>query len=197
MRSHWWWRPGWRAGRELYAVHTTFGGQDGLHDLVRAWQEPLRGLPGLDVLPIEWLHLTMQGLGFTDEVEDVDAIAEAVRLRLAEVEPARLTFDRPVVDPESVQFRPLPAEGIDRARRAVRQGVREVRGEVDEDDGWTPHMSIAYSDADGPAEPYERALATVTAAPATITVRRIQLIVIRRDGHLYRWKVHTPLDLAG
>jgi hypothetical protein len=27
MRRHWWWRPGWRPGRRLYAWHLTFGDQ--------------------------------------------------------------------------------------------------------------------------------------------------------------------------
>ncbi|MFC4060884.1 2'-5' RNA ligase family protein [Planomonospora corallina] len=197
MRSHWWWRPGWRPGRRMYAVHTLFDGQDALHDLVRAYQAPLRDLAGLDPVPVEWLHLTMQGVGFADEADDVDAVAQAVRRRLAGVGPVSLTFDRPTVDPESISFQPVPAEGVDRARRAVRQGITDVRGEVDETDDWWVHMSIAYSDSSGPAAPYEEALAAVTAEPVTVTVSRIHLIAVRRDGHLYRWDVHTSFDLAG
>ena len=27
VRNHWWWRPGWRAGRHFYACHLTLNDQ--------------------------------------------------------------------------------------------------------------------------------------------------------------------------
>ena len=27
LHDHWWWRPGWRAGRHYYACHITLGGR--------------------------------------------------------------------------------------------------------------------------------------------------------------------------
>ncbi len=50
----------------------------------------LIGLPGLDLVPGQWLHLTTQGVGFTDEVSDNDltAITSAARTRLTAVKPA-------------------------------------------------------------------------------------------------------------
>ena len=94
MRDHWWWRPGWRPGRRMYTWHFTFDGQTALHELVDAYQERLAGLPGLDPIPRQWLHLTTQGIGFTDEVPDADieAIIEASRERLADVPRATVTM---------------------------------------------------------------------------------------------------------
>src|SRR5262245_33980474 len=82
VRDHWWWRPGWRLGRRAYTFHITFedgtveGGPD-LHRLTAAYQASLAGMPGLDLVPLQWLHLTMQNVGFTDEVgeSDVQAVA--------------------------------------------------------------------------------------------------------------------------
>ena len=50
----------------------------------------LAGLPGLDLVPGQWLHLTTQSVGFTDEVSDTDliAITGAARTRLTAVKPA-------------------------------------------------------------------------------------------------------------
>lgn len=81
MRDHWWWRPGWRPGRRMYTWHFTFDGQTALHELVNAYQERLAGLPSLDPIPRQWLHLTTQSIGFTDEVSDsdIDAIVKASR----------------------------------------------------------------------------------------------------------------------
>ncbi|MEV7012699.1 2'-5' RNA ligase family protein [Streptosporangium sp. NPDC051022] len=201
MRDHWWWRPGWRIGRRLYTFHATFDGQPELHQLVTAHQTALSGLGSLDIIPLEWLHLTMQGIGFTDEVAaaDADAIAVAATARLASLGPVELTFTRPIVDPESVQFQPQPVEGIDEVRRAVRAAIAQVRGteQVPEEESWVPHMSIAYSNADGSAEPYVEALERVQTEPVTVTVPRIRLIVIHRDERLYQWETHRAIPLAG
>jgi len=67
MRDHWWWRPGWRAGRRLYTWHLTFEGHHDLHRLVGTYQDCL-DVPELDLVPLEGLHLTMQGVGFTDQL---------------------------------------------------------------------------------------------------------------------------------
>ncbi|WP_218061776.1 2'-5' RNA ligase family protein [Planobispora rosea] len=202
MRDHWWWRPGWRVGRRMYTFHTTFDDQPELHRLVTAYQTALDGLGGLDIIPLKWLHLTMQGIGFTDEVstDDVDAIAAAVTSRLKAMEPVELTFTRPVTDPEALQFHVQPAEGIREVRRAVRAGIAEVWGadRIPDPEEWTPHVSIAYSNSDGPVEPYAKALDGVEAEPVTVRVSQIQLIVIDRDERLYRWDTHigVPLGLS-
>jgi hypothetical protein len=51
-------------------------------------------VPGLDLVPTEGLHITMQGLGFTDEITKADAhaIAEAARPLLADVPAPTLVF---------------------------------------------------------------------------------------------------------
>ena len=67
-RNHWWWRPGWRAGRHFYACHLTPADQPELRRLVDTYQAALRDVPTVDLIPAQWLHLTMQGIGFTDEI---------------------------------------------------------------------------------------------------------------------------------
>ncbi|MGB6163316.1 MAG: hypothetical protein WCF33_10685 [Pseudonocardiaceae bacterium] len=76
MRDHWWWRPGWRVGRSFYTWHMTFDDQPAAHQLAADYAHMLKDLSTLDLIPVRWLHLTMQGIGFTDEVDraDVDAI---------------------------------------------------------------------------------------------------------------------------
>jgi hypothetical protein len=101
VRDHWWWRPGWRLGRRAYTFHVTFedasvDGAGELRRLVAAYQRRLQGVAGLDMVPLSWLHLTMQNLGFTDEVSDSDcrAIASAAREGCARRAPFQLTFDK-------------------------------------------------------------------------------------------------------
>jgi 2'-5' RNA ligase len=119
LRNHWWWRPGWNADRRFYTWHLTFDGQRQLHQLVASYQDALSTVAGLDLIPLEWLHLTMQGVGFTDEVspDDAHAIAEAAAAKLAALPPVELTFQRPVIWPEAnardrPPVRPAPEPGL-------------------------------------------------------------------------------------
>ncbi|MGW4958238.1 2'-5' RNA ligase family protein [Nonomuraea sp. NPDC004186] len=183
----------------MYTFHTTFQDQPALHRLVAAYQTPLSALDGLDLIPHQWLHLTMQGVGFTDEVTDTDisAIIDAATARLASTAPVELTFTRPVTDPEALQFHVQPAEQIRLIRRTVRQAIADVWGpeRVPDSEQWTPHVSISYSNSDGPIEPYAKAIDSVLADPVTITIGRIQLIVLDRDERLYRWTTKASIPL--
>jgi len=41
MADHWWWRPGWRPGRRVYAFHFTFGDRPAVCELAVACQARL------------------------------------------------------------------------------------------------------------------------------------------------------------
>ncbi len=73
------------------AWHITLANQPDLHAAVRECQARLDGLPGLDLVPTPWLHLTTQGIGFTDEVPDADVrdIINGATERLATTHPSR------------------------------------------------------------------------------------------------------------
>jgi hypothetical protein len=69
LRDHWWPRPGWRPGRLSHTWHLTFDDAPELHRLATACQHALRPLPGRNTVPSRWLHLTLQSVGFDDEVD--------------------------------------------------------------------------------------------------------------------------------
>jgi 2'-5' RNA ligase len=201
MRDHWWWRPGWRAGRRMYTWHVTFDDQPQLHKLVRSYQAALAPLPGLDLIPMRWLHLTMQGIAFTDEVslQDVADIAEAARKRLATQQPVALSAGPAAVDPEAIMLDVSPAGALDPVRTGIRTAIADVEGaaRVPEAETWTPHISIAYSNSDGPATPYAEAFSTVTQTPIHLTVSAVHLIELSRDTHLYQWTTKAEALLSG
>jgi hypothetical protein len=120
VRRHWWWRPGWRPGRRQVAWHLTFGdqtvsrGQADLRRVVGGYQARLAGLPGLDPALVKWLHLTVQGIGFADEVGvgDVERIVAPVRRRCAAPAPVRLTVGPAELQEEGVWLRVAPAVAV-------------------------------------------------------------------------------------
>jgi hypothetical protein len=85
---------GWRAGRHFYACHLTLEDQPELRRLVGIYQEALRDVPTVDLIPPKWLHLTMQGIGFTDEIspEEIERVLLTLREQLCSIEPPTVTF---------------------------------------------------------------------------------------------------------
>jgi 2'-5' RNA ligase len=200
IADHWWWRPGWRPGRRMYTWHITFGDLPAVADLAAAAQARLAGLDGLDLVPVRWLHLTTQGVGFTDEVSeaDVTTITAAAKDRLASVQPLQVTIGPARVASEGIAFRVHPAEALAPLRDALRAAIADVwtTERVPEAAEWTPHVSVAYSRVTGPADIYEAALDGADAA-AEVMIGAVQLIALRRDTHLYEWATCAEVELTG
>ncbi|MFE7529369.1 2'-5' RNA ligase family protein [Kitasatospora sp. NPDC057542] len=199
MADHWWWRPGWSPGTRWYTWHLTFDGADDVHRLAADYRHALAGVPGLDLVPDRWLHLTMQGLGSTAEVGEADAraIADASAHHLAKIPAFDLALGRAIVTPEALLLTVDPAEPVRAVRTAIRAAIADVWPEVPEPaDNFRPHVSVAYSNADGPARPAADALAGVTSYPATARVTSAELIVLGRDRQMYEWETAARVALG-
>lgn len=199
MANHWWWRPGWALGRSFYTWHFTFQDARDIHRLAEAYRRGLTDVPGLDLVPDRGLHMTTQGLGFVDEVSEKDAraIADAAAARLAGISEFELTLMRPEVTPEAIRWEAQPSEPPTAVRSAIRDAIADVWETVPERaDGFAPHVSIAYSNGEGPTEPVCAALATVDEPPATTMVSSVELIVLSRDNRMYEWEPFTRVQLG-
>jgi 2'-5' RNA ligase len=193
-RDHWWWRPGWHLGRSCYTWHILVEDQSAIHEFAKQLQPALAATGVLGPIPLEWLHMTMQGVGFSDEVseEDLNAIAAAVSARVAEVGPIPVTMGPPVVDPEGVNLPVRPVEALNAVRLAVRDGIADVwgRDQVPEAaDGFVPHVSLAYSHTSGaPLAPIQDILSQHATEIPTV-LNRVSLIDINRDNGVYQWRL--------
>jgi 2'-5' RNA ligase len=200
VRDHWWWRPGWRPGRRFFTFHVIFADQPEVQALAASARTRLAGLPGLDLVPAQWLHLTMQGIGFSDEVADDDLakIIAAAREQLAAVPPVTVRIGPVVVADEGVACWAGPAGTLDPMRDAVRAAIGDVWGtdRVLEAAAWTPHVSVAYASADGPGDQFETALNGLDDV-AEATLRAADLIKLGRDQHVYEWESLERFPLGG
>lgn len=202
VRDHWYWRPGWNVGTRFYTWHITFEDQPEVVGLAEAYRDLLAEQPNLDVIPDRWLHLTMQGIGFVDQVavDDVERIVQRARERCAHIDPMTLTIGQPHVDPESIQIAVKPAELVRRLRSAIRAAIGDVWGadSVPEPaEPYVPHMSLAYINSGGPAEPL---IATLSKAPentANAAITSCQLIVLNRDSKMYVWEPYATVTIGG
>jgi 2'-5' RNA ligase len=206
-RDHWWWRPGWRAGRHFYACHLTPADLPELRRLVGTYQAALREVPTVDLIPAQWLHLTMQGIGFTDEIssQEIERVLQSLRERLLTVEPPTVTFHWPTVNHEAVYLLAQPPEPLKRLRLAAYDAIaaeldpgkfQEQRSAVDR---YHPHVSVVYINADGPTEPIVDAIGDLdpaTLQPATVTFTQASLLVFHRDHQMYEWTRAEPIPIG-
>jgi 2'-5' RNA ligase len=200
MRDHWWWRPGWRIGRSFYTWHFTFSDQPEMKRLWEYYQPILSAMDTVDPVDFDGLHLTTQGVGFANEIsdQDVEAIVERARHHCADIAPFTVTVGPPRVEPETVKMLARPAGPIIEVRRALRRAIADIWGSANVPetmDGFLPHVSLAYSNSDGPAEPVARALASREPASEDLIMSSVSLINLNRDHKRYQWTTVATVNL--
>lgn len=204
LNDHWWWRPGWKAGRHFYACHVAIEGHEEIQGLVEVYQRSLAGLEGLDCIPAPWLHMSMQGIGFVDEVDPalLAQVMTAIQGSLASMAPVPVTFGEVVVRGEAVYLPATPSEPIRNVKAAVRAAISGVLGpELAEglrDDlaKYRPHISVAYSNRSQPAGPIVERLASVQVEPVRFDLHEVSILEFHRDHRMYEWVSAQPLPLG-
>lgn len=206
LRDHWYARAGWSPSSRYLTWHLLparhGAGHDALLGTAAALGEALLEVPGLDVVPADWLHLTVQGVGFRDDVApaDVRRLVAATERRLRHQPPVVLRFDPPEVMAEGVTLSGGPAEPVTALRSCLRAGIAEVRGpdgvHGEDDEPVWPHISLAYAHDAVPAGAVLDALARVAATPVVATFTTASLIELRREGRSYRWDVVAAVPLG-
>ncbi|MBM0274798.1 2'-5' RNA ligase family protein [Micromonospora tarensis] len=200
LTNHWYWRPGWRADRQFYTWHLTFEHQPDLHHLASHIQSEL-ALAELDLVPINALHLTMQGVGFTDDVsvQDLRRIVAEARQRCAELQPLRLMLGPVDPDEEGIGLLVQPWNQVEQLRAAIREAIGAVWQDVPEAaEDFRPHVTIAYSGTSAPAGPIRDRLTGLRhQPPVEVTVHQATLIALRRENRTYRWTTVATAPLAG
>jgi 2'-5' RNA ligase len=204
VRNHWWWRPGWAEGRHFYACHLTLDDQPELRALVADYQKPLAGMQEIDLIPEPWLHLTMQGIGFTDRISGAElaALGDALAAELAAIEQPAVQFHYLTVHPEAIYLKAHPAAALYPLRLGMHDAVASVLGPEKFSDpppdhvDFLPHVSIGYVQRDGETKPIAAALAGLTARPVSVTFAKADLLEYHRDHRMYEWTSATPIPIG-
>jgi 2'-5' RNA ligase len=199
MSSHWWQRPGRVPGRVIYQWHLAFHDQPKVVELVEMAQARLKGQPGLDMVDLHLLHLTTFFVGFADEISQstVDRMISEARQRLATVAPIPITLGRVGYHPQTVALVVEPLRALNPILDAVRAATAAAGCEGHTDtDPWLPHVSVAYSNSDGPAAPIIDALGHWL--PKTeVTIKSISLVSQTQVDHSWQWQPIAEVNLTG
>jgi 2'-5' RNA ligase len=162
MQNHWLPDPGTDPARQRLMWFMLFGDQPQVAELAGMGQARLSELPGLDLVPPEWLHLTTLIAGFVDGIapEQVEAMAGHARRLLARQQPVPITLGRVLYHPRAVMLEARPAAALEPVLRAVQEATRAATGREGRlhTAPWTPHITLAYSNVAGPAAPVIAAL---------------------------------------
>jgi 2'-5' RNA ligase len=200
MRNHWTAHPIWETAERFYTWYFTFEGQDRLHRLAADYQAHLR-TPALDLIPMQWLHMTTQGVGPTEELDpnDVERLATAATARCATLSPIDVTLGPAAVDPEGVFLQVTPAHAVARVRHELRAAIADVWGKenVPESvDDFTPHVTLGYSNDEGPLPAIAELVEAAGPRSVSLTLTSVQLVVLRRDERLYHWTTRATVPLG-
>jgi 2'-5' RNA ligase len=200
-RDHWWWRPGWRKGRSFYTWHITFSSSDPIRQIVSSYAPIIIGLNTLDPVEIDGIHLTLQGIGFTDEVSGVDIkrIVASTLPRCAQLEPIKARLDEPRIDEEALHMNVRPVEQIAHVKLALRSGIGDVWGHenVPESmDGFRPHITLAYSNGVASIDRINSAIKECSLPVADILIPSVSLIELNRDCGRYEWTKLATVTLG-
>ena len=199
MTSHWWQRPGRLPGREQYHWHMLFHDQPKVRELVATAQGKIAGQPGLDMIPMPWLHLTAYVVGFADEIAGsaIEEMTADARRRLSATPPIQVSLGRVGYATEAIVLPAEPFGALTPVLDAVRDATRAsgCHGHTDTSP-WLPHISIAYSNTVIPTAPIIAALGRWL--PRTeITIRSVSLVAQTQVGRSWQWRPVAEISLDG
>jgi 2'-5' RNA ligase len=201
FKSHWWRRPGWSPGRRMYTFFLTFQHSlDTAEELSSHYRTAL-AVNALDVVPPKWMHLTVQGLGFVDEVPpgDLPVVLGELAKHCANVRPIRTKLGKPIVAEEGVVVRVSPADELSGLKTLVRQVLAEVRNPalLEGSAVFNPHVTLAYANRSASAARTIGLLEELTPLSLELYFGELQLVGLGRDHHMYEWEVVSEVQLGG
>jgi 2'-5' RNA ligase len=192
--DHWWWRPGWRVGRSFYTWHFTFEHSAAVQALVPRFAPALAELPTYDPVTESGLHITTQGVGFTDEVSDTDlgAVVDAAKARCSALARFDTQLGPVAVDAEALGLPVANPDGLRGVRAALQAAIGDVWGTSNIPEAGTafrPHLTLAYSAGVVAIPDVLRVLDRGGVSDLVVTDRiaTVSLINLNRDNKRYEW----------
>ncbi len=194
LPNHWVHQPEWDSGRRLWSFYFTFADAHALHRTVAMAQDRLHH-PGLDLVEPRWLHLTILGTIFTDEINDAtfEEMLRAVHGVVASEGPVELVAHPPAIDYDAVCLPVSTSRPLEPLRAQLQEVVSAIVGR----DlyalplpigGFSPHVTIAYA---GPGAPsrhqVESQLSQLVWPDERFEASELSLVELGRADRRWSW----------
>lgn len=203
LHDHRHWRPDWTPGRSLLWWYLTFEHQPALESLTAETAPVLGALDSIDQVPLQWLHLTLQEVGYADEFSATDSttlVAEAAGA-VGDVSPLRLSLGPISTLPDGVVLRAGPTRELSMLRDKLRDVTAAVTGgspRVREGAESCPHVTLAYVNCQCERRAVMDILASLAMdAPAEVLVETVTLAAVTRRSGFYDWHAVGEVALGG
>lgn len=204
LRNHWTRLPEWTPSRRLWAFYVTFQKHAQLHDLVHAYQRELSSLPGLDMVDSAFLHVTIQGVAFNDQLDmvRVQAATDAVGAAIRGLELSAVTVQDATVDTDAIALPIVAPRDLHIVKGIVDDNLRDVLGGIElyrlpePEFGFDPHISMAYANRSVPRATILSRLERVANGPVSITIENLSLISLAREGNRWWWDYERQLPFG-
>ncbi|MEA4943536.1 MAG: hypothetical protein VB080_03770 [Propionicimonas sp.] len=190
--THWWWRTGWNPETRYLTFHLTFGAELAVAEAAQRYVGVLGALGNVGPVPQAWLHLTMTGVGFAAEVppEAVESLSERILVDAASRADGSppLVFDTFFLGREGVSLTGPAPDWLTALKDEQVQAVDELLTPGD----WAafhPHVSLAYFAGEVDEAALLAGVAEAGLADVVVTRPTLSLLELRREGHLYTWRV--------
>jgi 2'-5' RNA ligase len=198
MKNHWQ-REGWWPGRSGYYWYLTFEGAPALHELARACQTAIQDDTTYDLTPIDDLHMTLDRVGFEEEVTEYELQAVQTAAGVAVRNHDALTIDvGPLAGSAgALNFSVSPHAALDDLRISLSEASRTAVGSVASEGDFRPHVGIAYRNQPGPAAPVIETVARLRGLPPVrVQVDRVSLVRLTRADRAYVWTAIRTFPLG-
>lgn len=197
LRDHWEWRPEWVPDRACLLWYLTFDRQPELSRQLEQVHACLSDVPQVDVVPPPWLHLTMDDVGFADELApgEVEQVLASARATVTGWTHPPLALGPLVPMEDSVVLAAGPVLELVGLRDRLRAATSSVlgAGTASRLDEFRPHVTLAYlNDACEPREVMDP-LAPVAGVRVPVTGLRLTLASVTRRDHHYQWTARAEV----
>jgi 2'-5' RNA ligase len=162
----------------------------------RSCQHALAGL-GMDEVPDDGLHVTMNKIGNCRDVEP-DTVDSLARLAHGTLGGSFEIRAEPMAGSTgAIRFSITPWTLLVELHAALHRAGQRIGVPGGKASSlFRPHLGILYNNRDRPAAPVIDTVALLRNRPAvTLPVKRVDLVELRRDGRTYRWRVLHSLPL--
>jgi len=192
MADRWRDRADQAPGKGLVYWHMLVSEHAAVVALAQDAQRRLRGVSGLHMTPLKWLHMTALIAGSADEItgQQLDQMADAASRLLAQTPPVTVMLRKVLYHPEAIMLAASPPNALASVLEAARSATREVTGTCGRPGNRassTPHITLCYSTSRQPAGPIISALGHEVPGDE-VQISAVSLVVQR--GPERRWDWH-------
>ena len=200
MKNRWESRPEPGPGQAQLYWHVLMRDQPQVCALAAVARQRLAPFAGLHLTPERWLHLSVLRVGLAGEIPQagLEAMVGHARERLRPAGPVTAALGPVLYSPEAIVLEVGPAGLLDPVRAAILAAASAaglappVAGPAAEP--WLPHITVAYSTEDQPADPIIAALGRELPA-AQITIDSVSLVAQHGPEREWAWQPLVTIPL--